>query len=164
MARILLTGGAGFIGSHVRAELADHDVVVLDSLRPDVHRGAPPSVPGLLMGDVRDPDAVAGAVRGADAVIHLAAKVGLGVGVGDYPDYADSNVHGTAVLLAAMAEAGVRRLVLASSMVVYGEGAGQCSTHGVVRPAARRVDDLDAGRFEPPCPYCGSALEPASVD
>ena len=164
VARILLTGGAGFIGTHVRAALTGHDVVVLDSLRPDVHRERPPLEPGLVVGDVRDPDVVAGALRGVDAVIHLAAKVGLGVGVDDYPDYADTNEHGTAVLLAAMARAGVRRLVLASSMVVYGEGAGRCARHGLVRPAPRRADDLDAGRFEPPCPACDASLRPASVD
>src|SRR6185437_5364294 len=99
-------------------------VVVLDSLRPDVHTEPPAHDPDLLVGDVRNPDDLDRALRGVDAVIHLAAKVGLGVGVADYPDYADSNVHGTAALLAAMSRAGVHRLVLASSMVVYGEGAG----------------------------------------
>jgi len=164
VARILLTGGAGFIGTHVRAALGGHDVVVLDSLRPDVHRERPPLEPRLIVGDVRDPTAIDRALRGVDAVIHLAAKVGLGVDVADYPDYADTNGHGTAVVLAAMARAGVRRLVLASSMVVYGEGAGRCARHGLVRPAPRRPRDLDAGRFEPPCPACGAALQPASVD
>lgn len=164
--RVLLTGGAGFIGTHVGERLADRgdlDVVVLDSLRADVHRGAPPTVPGLRIGDVRDAAAVDDVLRGVDAVIHLAAKVGLGVDVQDLPDYADSNVHGTAVLLAGMARAGVRRLVLASSMVIYGEGLGRCPRHGAVRPAPRRVVDLDAGRFEPPCPACGAALLPEEV-
>ncbi len=161
--RVLLTGGAGFIGTHVRAALADHDVVVLDSLRPDVHRGPPPRFDGLLVGDVRDASVLDVALRGVDAVVHLAAKVGLGVDVQDLPDYADSNVHGTAVLLAAMARAGVGRLVLASSMVVYGEGLGSCPTHGDVASAPRAVADLDAGRFEPPCPVCGAPLAPALV-
>ena len=164
VARILLTGGAGFIGTHVRSALAGADVIVLDSLRPDVHRERPAVDADVLVGDVRNPDDLDRALRGVDAVIHLAAKVGLGVGVPDYPDYADSNVHGTAALLAAMSRAGVRRLVLASSMVVYGEGAGRCPRHGTVRPAARRVNDLEAGRFEPPCPQCSAPLEPAVVD
>ncbi len=165
MSRVLLTGGAGFIGTHVRAALlgAGHDVVVLDSLRPDVHRGTPPAFDGLVVGDVRDRDAVDSALRGVGAVVHLAAKVGLGVDVADLPDYADSNVHGTAVLLAAMAAAGVRRLVLASSMVVYGEGLGRCVEHGDVRPGPRAEEQLRAGRFEPPCPVCGRNLEPALV-
>jgi dTDP-L-rhamnose 4-epimerase len=160
--KVLLTGGAGFIGTHVRAALAGHEAVVLDSLRPDVHRGARPSWDGVV-GDVRDAALLDDLLPGVDAVIHLAAKVGLGVDVQDMPDYADSNVHGTAVLLAAMARAGVRRLVLASSMVVYGEGLGRCPEHGDVSPGPRAVADLDAGRFEPRCPHCGKELAPALV-
>lgn len=163
--RVLLTGGAGFIGRHVHETLSRScDVVVLDSLRADVHRGARPNIDGLIVGDVRDPDALDRALHGVDAVIHLAAKVGLGVDVQDLPDYADSNVHGTAALLAAMTRAGVDRLVLASSMVVYGESRGHCPTHGSVVPRSRRIADLDAGRFEPPCPVCGSELTPELVD
>jgi dTDP-L-rhamnose 4-epimerase len=103
------------------------------------------------------------ALRGVDAVCHLAAKVGLGVDVQDLPDYADSNDHGTAILLAAMSRAGVGRLVLASSMVIYGEGLGRCQTHGDVSPGPRVGTELAAGRFEPPCPVCGQALKPALV-
>ena len=109
------------------------------------------------------PAALDAVLPGMDAVCHLAAKVGLGVDVQDLPDYADSNVHGTAVLLAAMARAGVTRLTLASSMVVYGEGLGRCVTHGAVRPGPRAEDQLRAGRFEPPCPLCGAALDHALV-
>lgn len=163
--RVLLTGAAGFIGRHVHAELVvrGHEVRQFDSLRADVHHGRPPDLPGLVVGDVRDPGAVAAALAGVEVVCHLAAKVGLGVDVQDLPDYADSNDHGTAVLLAAMARAGVTRLVLASSMVVYGEGLGRCAVHGDVRPGARAQAALAAGRFEPPCPVCGSDLAPALV-
>jgi len=163
--RVLLTGAAGFIGQQVHACLLErgHTTRTLDSLRADVHRGAPPSVPGLLVGDVRDAVAVEEALTGVDVVCHLAAKVGLGVDVQDLPDYADSNDHGTAVLLAAMARGRVNRLVLASSMVVYGEGLGRCATHGDVTPGPRAEDALAAGRFEPPCPLCGSDLAPALV-
>jgi dTDP-L-rhamnose 4-epimerase len=166
LVRVLLTGGAGFIGRHVLTRLGDagHDVRVLDSLRAEVHGGEPEPPPAeLVVGDVRDPDAVATVLHGMDAVCHLAAKVGLGVDVQDLPDYASSNDHGTAVLLAGMARAGVGRLVLASSMVVYGEGLGECVEHGAVRPGPRREADLAAGRFEPPCPSCGRALRPALV-
>jgi len=113
--------------------------------------------------DVRDAAAVDVAVGGVDVVCHLAAKVGLGVDVQDLPDYTSTNDFGTAVLLAAMARASVTRLVLASSMVVYGEGLGRCVTHGAVRPGPRVAAELAAGRFEAPCPSCGAALSPALV-
>jgi len=162
--RVLVTGGAGFIGQHVaRGLLArEHDIHILDSLREDVH-GAdslwrPPVGATFQRGDVRDAEAAAQALRGIDAVIHLAAKVGLGVDVTDLPDYASSNDVGTAVLLVAMAQARVQRLTLASSMVVYGEGHAVCAEHGLVRPAPRIEASLAAGDFEPPCPVCGKAL------
>jgi dTDP-L-rhamnose 4-epimerase len=165
---VLVTGGAGFIGQHVLARLLDrgHAVRVLDSLRIDVHRSKqwkPPSGVEFLLGDVRDPDVAAGAVKGIDAVVHLAAKVGLGVDANDLPDYAASNDVGTAVVLAAMARASVPRLTLASSMVVYGEGVGLCPEHGPVTPAPRREAALAAGDFEPPCPRCGRRLDAGLV-
>ena len=165
---VLLTGGAGFIGQHVLARLLarQHEVRVLDLLRADVHRGKAWTPPGgvvFLHGDVRDPDIVARAVEGVDAVLHLAAKVGLGVDADDLPDYASSNDAGTAVVLAAMARAGVPRLTRASSMVVYGEGVGLCPEHGAVTPGPRRETALAAGDFEPPCPHCGRKLGTALV-
>jgi dTDP-L-rhamnose 4-epimerase len=167
--RVLLTGGAGFIGRHVLERLLErgHEVRVLDSMRPDVHApGDTKSLSGgeLLVADVRDAVQVDRALRGVEAVLHLAAKVGLGVDVGDLPDYASSNDLGTAELLAAMARAQVKRLILASSMVVYGEGIGNCVDHGAVRPAPRIETELAAKRFEPSCPICGKPLEPALVD
>jgi len=162
---VLLTGGAGFIGRHVLAELLSrgHEVRVLDSLRADVHRDGqgwiPPAGVDLRVADVRDEAASEDALIGIDAVIHLAAKVGLGVDVADMPDYASSNDVGTAALLACMARRGVSCLALASSMVVYGEGIGVCPEHGAVRPAPRLEAALAAGQFEPPCPHCGRPLE-----
>jgi dTDP-L-rhamnose 4-epimerase len=161
--KILLTGGAGFIGRHVHQELLRrrHEVVALDSLREDVHSREKPELnaPGMFIhADVRDTDAMDRALEGVDAVIHLAAKVGLGVDVRDLPDYASSNDVGTAELLAAMARARVCRLTLASSMVVYGEGFGMCKSHGAVAPAPRSERALSAGEFEPPCPICGAPL------
>ncbi|MGQ5574395.1 NAD-dependent epimerase/dehydratase family protein [Streptomyces sp. ECR3.8] len=150
--RVLVTGGAGFIGSHVVTALRTrgHEPVVLD-VRTD------PAA------DVRAPDAVRAALRGVDAVCHQAAMVGLGTGFADAPEYVSRNDLGTAVLLTAMADAGVRRLVLAGSMVVYGEGRYECPRHRVVRPGPRAEEDLAAGRFEPPCPVCGAALAPGLV-
>lgn len=167
--KVLLTGGAGFIGQHVLGRLLTrgHDVRLLDSLRPDVHAGtawAPPAGIELLVADVRDSASVETALRDVDAVVHLAAKVGLGVDVGDLPDYAASNDVGTASLLAAMARAGVSRLTMASSMVVYGEGYGHCHEHGAVAPGPRTELALSNGQFEPPCPVCGRFLAPALVD
>jgi dTDP-L-rhamnose 4-epimerase len=155
--RVLVTGAAGFIGSHVVESLvaAGHEVVAFDALLPAVHpdpqraRARLPHGVELIEADVRDAAAVSEAVRGVDAVCHQAAMVGLGLDLNDAPDYAGCNDLGTAVLLAALARAEVSRLVLASSMVVYGEGRYDCARHGQVEPGPRAVADLAAGRFEP---------------
>ena len=165
--RVLLTGGAGFIGSAIAEALSGSDVSIVDAGHPAAHRRPLPStVAGhpVRAADLRDPDAVADAVRGVDVVVHQAALVGLGTDLEDLPEYVGCNDLGTAVLLAAMARHGVRRLVLASSMVVYGEGVYACDRHGAVRPAARAETDLCAGRFEPGCPLCGAPLAPSLVD
>jgi dTDP-L-rhamnose 4-epimerase len=167
--RVLVTGGAGFVGSHVVAALvaAGHEVRVLDALLPAVHPpGAAPVLPDgvpLTVADLRDRAAVQAAVGGVDAVVHQAAMVGLGVDTEDLPGYVGCNDLGTAVLLAAMARAGAGRLVLASSMVVYGEGRYACAEHGVVPAGPREPAALAAGRFEPPCPHCGADLAPDLV-
>jgi dTDP-L-rhamnose 4-epimerase len=162
--KVLLTGGAGFIGRHVHAQLlADgHEVRVLDSLRPDVHQ-LRPVIDGLTVADIRDADAVDRALHGVDAVVHLAAKVGLGVDLDDMDDYVSTNSLGTAVVLRAMGRRKVQRLVYASSMVVYGEGNYECDRHGAVAPGPRRVEDLEAGQFDPPCPICSAPLRPGLV-
>jgi dTDP-L-rhamnose 4-epimerase len=164
--RVLVTGGAGFIGSVVVAELIrqGHDPIVVDSLRADVHPSGTYCGPAdFRTVDVRDAGAVSAALAGVDAVVHLAAKVGLGVNLDDLDDYVSSNALGTAVLLKAMAHTPVRRLVLAGSMVVYGEGAYDCSVHGPVSPGPRQQRELAEGRFEPPCPACGRSLSPGLV-
>jgi dTDP-L-rhamnose 4-epimerase len=159
--RVLITGGAGFVGSHVADRLtADgHEVLLLDALLPQAH-GADGWTPAHehVVGDVRDADLLARLLPGVDAVCHQAAMVGHGVDPSDAPAYAAHNDLGTAVLLAAMHAAGVLRLVLAGSMVVYGEGRYECAEHGVVRPLPRTTADLAAGLFEPRCPRCGQAL------
>jgi dTDP-L-rhamnose 4-epimerase len=166
---VLVTGGAGFIGAHVVAALLDegHAVRVLDALLPDVHSGGWPDSldprAERVHGDVRSPQACQPALDGIDAVCHQAAMVGLGVDLQDLPLYVGHNDLGTAVLLAAMDLAGIGRLALASSMVVYGEGRYACAEHGVVRPGPRDATSLQQGNFEPPCPVCGRSLEPGVV-
>ncbi|MCA1226228.1 MULTISPECIES: NAD(P)-dependent oxidoreductase [unclassified Saccharopolyspora] len=167
--RVLVTGGAGFIGSHVADRLrADgHEVLLVDALLPQAHRTR--AIPehlgghGLTVADLRDPDIADHVVRGVDVVCHHAAVVGLETGVADMPDYVAHNELATAHLLAAMAEHRVRRLVLAGSMVVYGEGRYRCARHDVVQPGPRRQEDLDAGMFEPRCPRCDEPLVRGTV-
>jgi dTDP-L-rhamnose 4-epimerase len=167
--RVLVTGGAGFVGSHVVDRLLEdgREVRVLDSLEERAHAGMPADLTDgadYVWGDVRDPDMVRRALEGVSDVSHQAAMVGLGVDFGDAPDYVSNNSLGTAVLLRAMYEMGFEgRLVVASSMVVYGEGRYSCEEHGLVAPAARAPEQLARGEFEPPCPVCARALRPEAV-
>ncbi len=160
--RVLVTGGGGFIGSHV-AELlvaSGDEVVVID--RAPAHR-----VEGCryIESELADASSTRRALAGVGAVCHLAARVGLGLDFSDAPGYVADNDLATAVLLAELAGAGFRgRLVLSSSMVVYGEGAYSCPVHGPVSPPARLASDMSAGRFEPACPHCGDPLRWATVD
>jgi dTDP-L-rhamnose 4-epimerase len=158
MTRVLITGGAGFIGSHVveAALEAELEPVVLDLRMPDADVEC-------VIGDVRDPGAVERALAGVELVCHQAARVGLGVDLGDMPAYVADNDLGTAVLLWAMSRAGTERLVLASSMVVYGEGRYYCPEHGPVAVPPRELIDLRAGRFDPACPVCPRRLAPEAI-
>lgn len=163
--RVLLTGSAGFIGTAVGEVLeADgHEVVRVDLMLASAHgASAPPA--GTHQLDVRDALAWRHLLAGMDAVCHQAALVGAGVRVADLPDYAGHNDLGTAALLAAMHDAGVDRLVLASSMVVYGEGRYACPEHGDRVPPLRTVEALEVGDFENHCPTCGRPLVWALVD
>lgn len=163
--KILVTGGAGFIGSHVVATALARgwEVRVLDLLDPAVHPQPVRPSDGieLMVGDVADPGTVASALAGVDVVVHQSAKVGLGVDYADAPDYVRNNDFATAVLLAGMASSGVDRLVLASSMVVYGEGSYSDDTGATVRPGPRLATDLAQGLFEPRHPVTGAPLLPA---
>jgi dTDP-L-rhamnose 4-epimerase len=158
--RILLTGSSGFIGAQVDEQLTARgdEVVRVDALIPEAH-GSDVSVPeDLHRVDVRDAAAWADLLDGVDVVCHQAAMVGAGVTVADLPLYAGHNDLGTAALLAAMHDRGVDALVLASSMVVYGEGRYACPEHGRQQPPARSRAALDGRDFENHCALCGRPL------
>lgn len=165
--RVLLTGSAGFIGTAIDRALGPaHEVVRVDLMLPAAHQqaAAPPETHVLDVRDAAHADAWCDLLRGVDVICHQAAVVGAGTTPADLPLYAGHNDLGTAALLAAAAEAGIDRLVLASSMVVYGEGAYACPTHGARTPAARTPEALRAGDFEVRCPTCGDQLASGLVD
>lgn len=156
MRSVLITGGAGFIGSHVAAGLvaAGYRVRVLDSLHPQVHPGS--RRPGylsddveLLVHDIRDATAVARALSGVDMVIHLAARVGVGQSMYEVTEYSSANTFGTAVLLEAMTQSPVERLVIASSMSVYGEGCYVDHSGAPHVPVVRQRSHLMTGNWDP---------------
>ncbi|MCW2551446.1 MAG: NAD-dependent epimerase/dehydratase [Mycobacterium sp.] len=159
--RVLVTGAAGFIGSKVCAALtaAGHDVVAVDVMLTAAHGESPTAPDGVLEVDVRDASGIASLLPGVDVVCHQAAVVGAGVDASDAPNYGSHNDYGTTVLLAEMFAAGCDRLVLASSMVVYGQGGYDCPVHGPVDPLPRTHADLDAGVFEHRCPLGGEELQ-----
>jgi dTDP-L-rhamnose 4-epimerase len=164
--RVLITGGAGFIGSHLARALLrrGYRVRALDNLTPQVHpSGERPAYLDedveLIVGDVRDEHLVRRALLDVDSVVHLAARVGVGQSMYEIGDYVGVNSHGTAVLLQALLEHPVRRLLVASSMSIYGEGA-YVDAHGWLVPARERTrEDLAARRWEPTGPR-GEALTP----
>jgi dTDP-L-rhamnose 4-epimerase len=167
MERVLIVGGAGFIGSHLAEPLLENGyaVRVIDKLLPQVHgdSGTPPSYLSadveFLRGDVRDLAAIERAVDGADAVIHLAASVGVGQSMYRIADYVATNDLGTAVLLEALIRHPVRRLVVASSMSIYGEGLARAADDRLVEPVERPVEQLRRGHWEISGP-ANEALEP----
>ncbi|RNL78997.1 NAD-dependent epimerase/dehydratase family protein [Nocardioides marmorisolisilvae] len=162
--KVLLTGSAGFIGGAIAEALTARgaEVVGVDLMLPQAH-GATAAPEGTHVLDVRDAGAWSRVFAGVDLVCHQAAMVGAGVRVADLPDYAAHNDLGTAALLAAMHRHGVDRLVMASSMVVYGEGRYRCPEHGDRRPGPRAIVDLEDGSFDNRCPDCGRALDWALV-
>ncbi|HEV7132367.1 MAG TPA: NAD-dependent epimerase/dehydratase family protein, partial [Gaiellaceae bacterium] len=146
---VLITGGAGFIGSHLADELLAHGyrVRALDNLTPQVHAGAarPEYLAAdveLHTGDVRDADAIRRALAGVDAVVHLAARVGVGQSMYEIAEYTSANSFATAVLLEALAERPVRKLLVASSMSIYGEGLYRADDGRAVEPEERTREQL----------------------
>jgi dTDP-L-rhamnose 4-epimerase len=158
--RVLLTGSCGFIGSRIQRQLVERgdEVVAVDALIPEAHPADAVAPEGVHRLDVRDADAWSSLLDGIDVVCHQAAMVGAGVTVADLPSYAGHNDLGTAALLAAMHARGVDALVMASSMVVYGEGRYACPEHGRRRPGARATAALESGDFENHCPECDLPL------
>ncbi|MDQ6605555.1 MAG: NAD-dependent epimerase/dehydratase family protein [Actinomycetota bacterium] len=166
---ILVTGGAGFIGSHIVDALVagGHPVRVIDALLPAAH-GCPPEYLNpeaeFRVLDMTDAAGLDDALEGVQAVCHQAAMVGLGQDMRDVADYVHHNDLGTAVLLCRLAARGFAgRLLLASSMVVYGEGRYECANHGLLTPGPRAVTDLLAGSFEVRCRDCGEPPAPSAI-
>ena len=164
---ILVTGGAGYIGSHLVDALVarEYQVVVLDNLEPQVHRsGAWPSYANpratYVRGDVRDRSVFEPLVLDADAVVHFAAAVSVGQSMYQIDRYVDVNTRGTALLLDILVNAKhhVEKVLVASSIGVYGEGAYRCVTHGVVAPGIRQESQLAAREWEQRCPECGATV------
>ena len=165
---VLITGGAGFIGSRLAVTLAARKatLTILDNLSPQIH-GAAAAFPATLsdmrcvQGDVRDRAILKDVLAGQEVVIHLAAETGTGQSMYAVDHYADVNMRGTAALLDCIVNdrpKSLRKLIVASSRAVYGEGEYRCARDGIVFPAARNSDDMAQGRFEPVCPRCGGAV------
>jgi dTDP-L-rhamnose 4-epimerase len=164
---LLLTGGAGFIGRHLGLELLayGHRVRILDNLSEQVHGKVPLSLPSdieLVRGDVRDPETVLAALNGVDAIVHLAAEVGVGQSMYDIARYVGVNDLGTAVLLEQLIRNPVERLVVASSMSVYGEGRYTTEDGTPVRSVRRGVGRTASG-WDPVLPD-GRRLIPVPTD
>jgi dTDP-L-rhamnose 4-epimerase len=165
--KTLVTGGAGFIGSHLVSRLLERgdEVVVLDSLESQVHENELLTVPEdatFLQGDVGDAALADRALEGVDRVVHLAAAVGVGQSMYEIERYVRLNTLSTATFLERLIAQRPRpaRLVVASSMSIYGEGEYECDEHGAIVASPRRAEQLRARRWEVLCPHCGRELRP----
>lgn len=166
--QVLVTGGAGFIGSHLVDALvhAGHRVRILDNFDPQVHEGQRPAYLNASaeyqQGDVRQRDAVRRALQGVDVVFHKAAAVGVGQSMYAVHDYVDVNCRGTAMLLDVLVNDKVplKKLIVASSMSIYGEGQYRCPQCGPIAPALRPAELLAAHQWEMRCPDCRQPATP----
>src|SRR6476659_9494945 len=169
---ILITGGAGFVGSHLADALlaAGHHVRIFDNLTGQVHlHGIPEYLAEdaeFIQGDVRDSAAMRRALAGIDVVFHMAAAVGVGQSMYEIERYMGTNTQGTAVLLQQLLDrkSRVEKLVLASSMSIYGEGKYLCAQCGDVAPQLRSAKQLKTKQWEPNCPACNESLTPVPTD
>jgi dTDP-L-rhamnose 4-epimerase len=166
--KVLITGGAGFIGTHLTRHLLDlgHDVTVLDNFSPQIHAGKTQLAPDLrghlklLIGDVADPTVLGPALDSAEGVVHLAAETGTGQSMYEVSRYERTNLGGTALIYELLTKSKTRtveRIVVASSRAIYGEGAYRCAEHGLVYPLPRTSDAKRVGHFDLVCPVCGAA-------
>ncbi|HUA75979.1 MAG TPA: NAD-dependent epimerase/dehydratase family protein [Solirubrobacteraceae bacterium] len=168
--KTLVTGGAGFIGTHLVRELVARgdEVVVLDSLEEQVHGGRQPDLPEsvkLIVGHVGDAECADLALEGVDRVVHLAAAVGVGQSMYEIARYTERNTMQTALFLERVVARSPlpTRLVVASSMSIYGEGEYECAEHGRLAPAPRPEEQLLARQWELVCPTCSAKLTPVGT-
>ena len=170
---VLITGGAGFVGSHLTDTLLQqgHRVRILDNLSPQVHANglAPSYLPReaeLIVGDVRNREALRRAIADAEVIYHLASAVGVGQSMYEISTYMEVNTQGTANLLQALLDSGcqIEKLIVASSMSIYGEGKYRCSRCGDAAPPPRPVQQLAGKEWELKCPQCAAVLRPAATD
>jgi len=169
---VLITGGAGFIGTHLTRHLLElgHEITVLDNFCPQIHAGKKSLIQELqphvrlIAGDVADPSALSPALDLAECVVHLAAETGTGQSMYEVSRYERTNLAGTALIYELLTKTRARKvekIVVASSRAIYGEGAYQCQEHGLVYPSPRTSDEKRAGLFDLVCPVCGGVCEVA---
>ena len=175
--KILITGGAGFIGSNLALKLIDknHEVVLLDNLNEQIHGenveesytyNLVKSKCEMIIGDVTNSDDWREAIRGVDIVVHLAAETGTGQSMYEIDRYVDVNIGGTSKLLEILTneENQVKKLIVAASRAVYGEGKFSCKNHGIVYPNSRKDEDMNRGDFEVKCPICNENVSMLATD
>ncbi len=172
MKKVLIIGGGGFVGSHTADALLEqgHSVTVFDNLSKQVHPQGFPSYLSreveFVEGDVRNLGALAKAVANADAIYHLAAAVGVGQSMYEISSYCDTNIQGTANLLQAILDtrSEPEKLIVASSMSIYGEGRYACAECGPAAPGPRKTSQLKQKEWNPICAECGASLRPTATD
>ncbi|WP_312420621.1 NAD-dependent epimerase/dehydratase family protein [Anaerospora hongkongensis] len=162
---VLVTGGAGFIGTNLVRKLLKENcnVTILDNFSKQIHGDNVELATDikekvkLIIGSVTDKELFHKALVGQEVVVHLAAETGTGQSMYEVEKYEEVNIKGTAILLDFIVnkESSVKKIVVASSRAIYGEGKYQCEQHGIVYPNRRITDDMTKGRFEPLCPICG---------
>jgi len=170
--KVLITGGAGFIGTHLSRRLLQlgHEISVLDNFSPQIHAGKmvlATDLQGhlrLIVGDVADPSVLSAALAGTECIVHLAAETGTGQSMYEVSRYERTNLAGTALIYELLTKSQahrVERIVVASSRAIYGEGAYRCPRDGLVFPQPRTSAEKRAGSFDPLCPVCGGGCEMA---